>query len=218
MTLSQALSYTGNQYQAMSYDELAEVTKAFAEAARKRISRQQEGPAYQQLVNRALGRGTHAKSPSLNIRNGKVMISQKFKGKGRIPMNELRTLRKDLYNFLKNPTSTKTGLKEFREEAERIAEEQRRRQNQVTDIGDQWMNEPLTEWDLFDYAMTNSDLIYFGKEHLSWASGDIKTAIMSCGGYGSINNEALRRYVQERLTEAIGPRPMEGGFFYDEEV
>ena len=217
MTLIEALSFTGNQYQAMSYDELAEVTKAFAEAARKRISRQQEGPAYQQLKNRALGRGTHPKSPSLNIKNGKVMISQKFKGKNRIPMNELRTLRKDLYNFLKNPTSTKTGLKEFREEAARLAEEQRQRQNRVVDLGDQWMNDELTDWDIFDYAMTNTDLIYFGQEHLNWMSNDIKEAIVASGGYGTINNEALRRYVEERLTEAIGPRPMEGGFFYEEE-
>ena len=212
MKVSQALSYTGNQYQSMSYDELEEVTRALAEAARKRISRNKQGPAYRKLLEYATGDGYRKKSPALNFDGKAVRISQKFRGKNRMSMSDLRSLRKILYDYLKDPTSTKGGYDKFQTKVkERLAEEERRKQedNAEYDLGDEeYMSS--NDWDIFDHLTTDSDLIYYGKNHLNWISDDIKNAIIESGGYaerGTGNfTVLLRQYVEDEITEKIGPR------------
>ena len=138
MTLQEALSFTGNEYNSMTYDELVEVTKAFAEAARKRISRQQQGPAYEKLKRKAIGAGKTKKVNMLNMKNGRVAISQKFKGKNRMSQSDLRSLRKVLYDFLTDSTSTKRGLKTFNEAAKKQFEAT------VLDLGDSLQESDIT--------------------------------------------------------------------------
>lgn len=213
MNLLTALSFTGNQYQAMSYKELEEVTRALAEAARKRISRQTEGPAYQKLIRYATGEGSTRKITGLNMKNNVVRISQKFKGPNRMSMSDLRSLRKVLYDFIKDDTSTKTGLNKYREEAQKKIDEYNRKiaeQNEVYDLGDEWMTMP-TDWELFDKCVTDTDLIEFGKTHLDWQSDQIYDAIISSGGYESRGkdwfNKLLRDYIEGDLIVKVGDRP-----------
>ena len=228
MTLAQILSLTGNEFQAMNYEDLAEVTKKLAEASRKRISRlpksetgRIQGPAYQQLVNRALGTRTTPKSSQLNIKNGKVSISQKFKGKNKMSLSELRTLRKDLYNFLQNPTSTKTGYEDFKKRADLLSEQIRADRNKVIDLGDKYTEESLSTWNYFDQLITNSDFIYYGIEHLAWASTDIFNAIVASNGgvrsgkgYMNIDVNKMKEYVEKETDEYMSEMV---SFFYDEE-
>lgn len=227
MTLAQILLLTGNEFQAMNYEELAEVTRKLAEASRKRISRlpvehgRIQGPAYQQLVNKALGTRTTPKNNYLNIKNNKISISQKFKGKNKMSLSELRTLRKDLYNFLQNPTSTKTGLEEFRKQADALAEQIKADRNKVIDLGDKYTEESLNTWDYFDQLITSSDFIHFGKEHLAWASGDIFDAIVASNGgarngkeYLNIDVNKLKEYVEKETDKYMRELT---SFFYNEE-
>ena len=221
MKLSQALSYTGNEYQAMSYDELEEVTRALAEAARKRISRsvaasrknkKSLGPAYMKLLERSTGEGYVKKVEGLNFDGNIVRISQRFKGKNRMSMSDLRTLRKVLYDYIKDPTSTISGLDDFHKKVEeRIKEEERKKKeaNAEYDLGDEWMTD--NEWDIFDQALTDSELIHFGEIHLNWSSDDIKNAIVESGDYKmrgtKLFSALLREYVEDATTQKYGPRP-----------
>lgn len=213
MTLQQALSYTGNEYQGMSYQELVEVTKAMAEAARRRLSRTSEGPAFEQIKRRALGQGRTVRVRGLSYVNGKVRISQKFKGKNKMPMSDLRTLRKELYNYLKDPTSTQKGYKEFVEEAERI----HRERMQVRDLTD--MPDNPTEQDFLNMCNSDSELIYFAENHLGWMydSSRIYAAIIECGGYDRMGTqeffENLRDYIQRELDSREAPMD---AFDYDD--
>lgn len=213
MNLATALSFTGNQYQSMNYKELEEVTRALAEAARKRISRQKEGPAYQKLVRYSTGEGSTKKISGLNLKNGIVRISQKFKGSNKMSMSDLRSLRKVLYDFIKDETSTKTGLNKYREEAQKKIDEYNRKiaeQNEEYDLGDEWMEMP-TDWELFDKCVTDTDLIEFGRTHLDWQSDQIYDAIISSGGYDSRGkdwfNKLLRDYIEGDLIVKVGNRP-----------
>ena len=219
MTIQQALSFTGNQYQAMSYEELAEVTKALAEVARKRLSRLQEGTAYMKMYNLSTGKNTSKKVNALSInKKGNISISKRFKGKNKMKMSDLRTLRKVLYDYLKDPTSTKRGLEEFRQEAERMRIEREK----PLDIGDDWMT-PQTDWDLFDRAITDTDLIEFAQNRLDWLSDQIFNAIMECGGYEQLGtnsfNDRLRKFIERELEQIVGSRNPEepmADFFYEE--
>lgn len=218
MNLATALSFTGNQYHAMSYKELEEVTRALAEAARKRISRlpsDARGPAYQKLVRYATGEGSTKKINALNLKNGIVRISQNFRGSNKMSMSDLRSLRKVLYDFIKDETSTKRGLEKFREEVNKKTKEYERElaeQNEEYDLGDEWMTMP-TDWELFDKCITDTDLIEFGKTHLDWQSDQIYDSIISSGGYENRGkdwfNQLLRDYVEGDLVAKVGERPEE---------
>lgn len=204
MKLTQAMSFTGNQYQSMTYDELAEVTKAMAEAARRRISRTQEGPAYNRLEQRALGEGRNVQVKGLKIKDGIVRITQKFKGKNRMPMSDLRTLRKELYNFLKDPRSTEKGLREWRDY---IAEEERRRNTPIE------INEPTGQplWDVYETLEGVPDLMAFARNELGWdPSEDINTQIDTVYGTPEYERD-VRRLIEAGIAELEGEReqPME---------
>lgn len=181
MRLAQALSYTANELNSMKYDELAEVTKALAEAARRRISRLPAGPAYVKLKQQALGSGRVPKVSALSFRDDTVRISQNFRGRNKMSFNDLRQLRKSLSNYINNPTSTNKGYKELRERAMAVLEE--KRQNKVIkDLQDSWMSD-MSDWDAFDEYLADDDLITFGKNHLDWASDQIYNIIIESGGY-----------------------------------
>jgi len=195
MKLQEALSFTGNEYQSMSYDELAKVTKAMAEAARRRISRVQEGPAYEKLVGRALGEGRRQQVSGLNVRNGVVRITQKFKGPNRMSMSDLRTLRKELYNYLKDPRSTQSGLNAWREEIE----EEERRRNTPVHI-DEPTDQPL--WDVYETLESIPDLMSFARNELGLdPSNDINTQIDYV--YGTPEYERAVRDIIEQVVEDI---------------
>lgn len=195
MKLQKALSFTGNEYQSMSYEELAEVTKAMAEAARRRISRVQEGPAYEKLEGRALGEGRRQQVAGLNVRNGVVRITQKFKGPNRMSMPELRTLRKELYNYLKDPRSTQSGLNAWREEIE----EEERRRNTPVHI-DEPTGQPL--WDVYETLESIPDLMSFARNELGFdPSNDINTQIDYV--YGTPEYERAVRDIIEQAIENI---------------
>ena len=197
MKLNEALSFTGNEYQKMSYDELVDVIKPMYEAARKRIKRQPFGSAYDKLLKMATGEGLTKKVSTLNVKNGKISISQKFKGNNKMSMGEIRTLRKVLTEFLRDPTSTKRGYAKHK----KLVEEQFKAK--FVDIDDDdWIDEK-TDWDLLAECETESDLIRFGQNRLDWDSDQIYAAIMSCGGYGAMGtnsfNKLLRKYIEEEL-------------------
>ena len=199
MTIAEILALTGNTMQSMSYEELAEITKVMASAARKRINRLQEGPAYRELYNKAVGYGSHSQTKGLDVnvhKQFKVEIKVKTKGRDKLSIYELRTLRKDLYNYLKDEASTKKGYEKYREDQERLRKQ--REYHQVVS-GEKWETEAVTEEDLLDRAETNSDLIYFAQDHLGWSSTQIKAAIMESGGYGNISFTILRDFIIEGL-------------------
>lgn len=199
MTIAQILALTGNTMQSMSYEELAQITKVMASAARKRINRLPEGPAYRELYNKAVGYGSHAQTKGLDVnvhKQFKVEIKVKTKGKDKLSIYELRTLRKDLYNYLKDDVSTKKGYEKYKEDQERLRKQ--REYHQVVS-GEKWETEAVTEQDLLDRAETNSDLIYFAKDHLQWASTQIKAAIIEAGGYGNINFNILKDFIIDGL-------------------
>lgn len=211
MTLLEALSFTGNQYNSMTYDELVEVTRAFAEAARKRISRQQQGPAYEKLKRKAIGAGKTKKVNMLNMKNGRVSISQKFKGKNKMSQSDLRSLRKALYEFLTDTTSTKKGLKEFNKKAEKQFEAT------VLDLGDSLKESDMTDQELLDAVVSDSELIRYGIQRLDWDSDQIYSAITASGGYSVRGSESfnsyLREYVEEELAEAKALEDEDPRFF-----
>lgn len=218
MTLQQALSYTGNDYNSMNYEELAEVVKAMAEAARRRISRTPEGPAYTRLKSRALGEGRNVRVRALSYTNDKVRISQRFKGKNKMSLSDVRVLRKELYNYLTDPTSTQKGNREYTEAQNRILQER----NRIHEIPDAPVNATTADTDqyLLDICETDSDLIWFGRRHLGWNndSNPIRENIYEAGGYDAMGTrdffERLRNQIQRLLNERNDAMT---GFDYDEE-
>ena len=201
MKLSEAMSFTGNDYNYMSYDELAKVTKAMAEAARRRISRTNVGPAYLKLTHQALGSGRVTKVPGLNMKDGIVRIKQNFKGKNRMSFSELRQLRKALYNYLQDPTSTEKGYKNFnaRVEAMKVAQ---MHNTEIKDLQNSWI-EDMNMWDKFDEYIADDDFITFGKNHLDWASDQIYNIIIASGGYKARDNKDvnIKRNFRRRLKQ-----------------
>lgn len=203
----QALSHTGNEYQSMTYDELAETSKALAGEVRRRLKNIQEGRAYTKLRDIAEGREfTKGQSGIFVDEEGNIKISVKTKGKNALTMAEMRTLRKNLYNYLKDETSTKEGL-----------EKHRQQQAKVFQLEDVWDKEDMTLGDLFDTLETAAELIKFAQTRLDWESGEIKAAIIEAGGYGHVNVKKLKRIINRALKgrkkELLKPMP---DFFYSQ--
>lgn len=200
MKLATALAFTGNEYQAMTYEQLVEVTKAMAEAARRRIRRTPQGPAYERLKRRALGEGRTVRANALSYRDHTIKISQKFKGKNKMSMQDLRTLRKELYTYLKDPTSTEKGFRELREAEERMIQER----NTPVEVPEEWGMEDMSIYNMLDLMETDTDLIHFGQEFLGWdvntnGEGGLKETIIASGGYGHINTAQFRENIRALL-------------------
>ena len=198
MTLQEALSFTGNEYQAMTYDELVEVTRAMYEAARKRLSRHPEGPAYEKLLGKAMGKGLTKKLGALSVKNGKISISQKFKGPNKMSMGDLRSLRKALTDFLRDPTSTKRGYERYTKELN-----EQFKAKFVTDVPELDPESEFTLEDLLNECETDSELLRFASNHLDWDSDQKYVVIYLSGGYDQMGTEAftekLRKYVKADL-------------------
>ena len=234
MTLSQILQLTGNEFRRMNYQELEEVTRAMAEAARKRIMRGPEGPAYAKLKRYATGKGSTKKVAGLHMSGDTVRISQRFKGKNKMSMSDLRNLRKVLFDYLKDETSTKRGLEKFNAEKERKKQEYKEQLKQYEEAkklsNQEWAMKDKTlgpdwHWEVFDQLVTDTDFIEFGKNHLGWQSQDIKEAIISCGGYGARGfnwfSYLLKDYVYGSTEQEYGPHPEQldeemPDFFYED--
>lgn len=176
LKLSEILELPGNAFQSMEYSELAEVTHTLAEAARKRIKRVPEGPAYEKLKKRAEGKGRNVKANALYIKDDTVRIHQNFTGNNRMSMSDLRVLRKELSLYLKDETSTKKGLKLWRKKQQKEIDQYK----DVLDLGDAYdyteddqIDSNKWIWDIFDTLTTDEDYITFGREYLGWASDDI---------------------------------------------
>lgn len=203
MTLQQALSYSGNEYQSMTYEELAEVTRAMAEAARKRLGRLSEGHAYEIIRKRATGAGLSWKANALTYDRGKIKISQKFKGKNRMSMGDLRTLRKVLTEYLRDQTSTKKGNEEFKNQVARVITDD---EGDISNI-----------WTDFNRSLSNTDLINLGVRRLDWQSGNIYNAIIESGGYekmwsGSADfTRSLKNYMKDEIEKIEKSDP----YFFD---
>lgn len=191
MTLQQALSYTGNEYQSMTYEELADVTRALAEAARKRLGRLNEGHAYEIIRKRATGAGLSWRANALTYDQGKIRISQKFKGKNKMSMGDLRTLRKVLTEYLRDQTSTKKGNEKFKKQVAKVINAD---EGEIGNI-----------WNDFSNSLSNTDLINLGVRRLDWQSGNIYDAITLSGGYeemwsGSRSfTKKLKEYVKNEI-------------------
>ena len=208
-----AMSYTGNEYQKMTYDELKEVTQQMARAARRRLKNVKEGHAYLRLQQIADDEGLTKNVKGITLdEQGEIKISVRTKGKNRLTMPEMRTLRKTLYNYLTDETSTKKGLEKHRQE-----------QRKVLDLDDDfWNKEEITLKDILDKAETASDLIRFGQNRLDWDSSQIFAAIIECGGYRKMKNEGFVKKLRKKIEQMLGDRKEElvkdmDSFFYDEE-
>ena len=214
MTLQEALSFTGNEYQAMTYDELVEVTRAMYEAARKRISRQPEGPAYRKLFGKAVGKGLTKKLGALSVKNGKISISQKFKGPNKMSMADLRSLRKALTDFLRDPTSTIRGYERYEKETN-----EEFKAKMVTDVPELDPNAKFSIVDIFNSCETDSELLRFASNHLDWDSDQKYVVIMLSGGYEMLGTESftkkLRKYVKADLKNKMKEiKKKDPKFFY----
>ena len=80
---------------------------------------------------------------------------------------------------------------------------------------------PLCSHNYFDQLITNSDFIYYGIEHLAWASTDIFNAIVASNGgvrsgkgYMNIDVNKMKEYVEKETDEYMSEMV---SFFYDEE-
>jgi len=110
-------------------------------------------------------------------------------------MSDLRTLRKELYNYLKDPRSTQSGLNAWREEIE----EEERRRNTPVHI-DEPTDQPL--WDVYETLESIPDLMSFARNELGLdPSNDINTQIDYV--YGTPEYERAVRDIIEQVVEDI---------------
>lgn len=197
------LKLSGNDWQRMEYDELANAVYTLSETARKRLARNPEGYAYEKIKKRAEGKGRNVKVEGLYIKDGKVRIHQNFIGTGRMTMSQLRALRKELTLYLSDDTSTAKGLKKWRKKQAETLKKHR----DIIDLGDayDYTEEEQADnnkwiWDIFDSLVTDEDFIKFGVEHLGWNSGEIYNLVKISGGYRNIDEN---KFQKELFTKAM---------------
>lgn len=210
MTLEEALSISGSDVRRLTKEELKEVLDVMVRASRSRLDtiKKYNTRAYQKMYRRAGGTEHTVRDENLELRQSRYGVE--YIGiiyrRESASINELRSLRKSLYDFLKNPTSTVSG---HFQQVERLRERLNNIQNpdEPTDYTDESIN---TVRDYFiNYVNNTSQLIYFAQSTLNWDSEQIKEAILECGGYSSLSSistfNELKEYIWRRNQDIIGP-------------
>lgn len=207
MTVKDILAMTGEDFNTMDRKELVEVDRILAGAARKRLKALPTGFAYNKLLRRANNTVNTGTQKTLFMKQGQIKIATPKTAS----MQDLRALRKELFSYLKDPTSTKTGYKQVK--TRMFKELLSRFRDDVEEYYKTMPKDEVEKWETITIDLanisSNSDLLDFGNIHLGWTSGNngYKVAIESCGGYAAMHSgdpvftENLKRYIEEQITE-----------------
>lgn len=209
MTVQQILAMTGEEFNTMSKSQLIEVNKVLAGAARKRLKLLPEGGAYEKLLHRANNTVNTGTDKTLFMSKGNIKISVSNKAS----FYDLKALRKELYGYLMDKTSTKRGYQKVQNQRllniiSRFVEDPEEVYKKMPKEQKEYWTTALKD---LDKKVTNTQLLNFGGAYFGWDSGNngYKNAIEHCGGYklmhsnGSIFTDRLKDYIRNVIEENI---------------
>ena len=183
MTVKDILAMTGEDFNTMDRKELVEVDRVLAGAARKRLKSLTKGFAYERLLKRANNTVHTGTQQTLFVSKGQIKIATPKTAS----IQDLRALRKELFSYLKDPTSTKSGYNKIH--VRMFKQILARFHDDVEEYYKSLPEDEVERWEEITRSLekisNNSDLLDYGKIHLGWSSGNgaIKEAIEHCGGY-----------------------------------
>lgn len=208
MTTKAILELSINAINAMSKEELADITKTLSETARKRISKLPKGPAYAKLKARAQGKYGTFQVEGLSYTDGKLKIRQNFKT---MDLNQMRALRKELAIYLKDPTSKQKGYDAYY----KARDEETNRRIRVKEATSNYDN----IYDVLDEYETASELHAFAREQWAWDSDPIHNAVVEYQDkYGEDAPWEDKQGFFEFYKEKIEARLREDGKYRESEI